>query len=183
MQSASVCQETRLPAAVKQAAPILRAHASQHALIALAAWITGRRQVLLENRSFGRIAFDLGEFRRVVSVRPEHMVKGHHRRGPIVALQEGVMKKVITGATETAIAEPVQPPVVLLGQHQKRGRMLTSRVNSPVVPRSRGERGARECRDHVHRVQPDEEAYERSREVEQVLDRVHREARPRSRVV
>ena len=33
------------------------------------------------------------------------------------------MKKVITGATETAIAEPVQPPVALLGQHQKRARM------------------------------------------------------------
>lgn len=54
------------------------------------------------------------------------------------------------------------------------------RANSPVVPRSRRERGARERRHHVHRVQPDEEAHERAREVEQVLDGVHSEARPRA---
>ena len=60
----------------------------------------------LEDRSFGRVAFDLGELWRVVSVRPEHVVKGHHRRGAVVALQERVMKEVITGATESAITEP-----------------------------------------------------------------------------
>ncbi len=59
----------------------------------------------LEDRSLGRVAFDLGELRRVVSVRPEHVVKGHHRRGAVVALQERMMKEVITGATEAAIAE------------------------------------------------------------------------------
>jgi hypothetical protein len=32
----------------------------------------------------------------------------------------------------------------------------------------------------VHRVQPDEEAHERAREVEQVLDGVHSETRPRA---
>ena len=40
----------------------------------------------LEDRPFGRIAFDLGKLRRVISVRAEHVIKRHHRRGAVVAL-------------------------------------------------------------------------------------------------
>ena len=79
--------------------------------------LAGRFSASLEDRSFGRIAFDLGEFRRVVSVRSKHVVEGHHRRGAIIALQKSVVQEVIAGATEAAVAKPGQ--VNLLGQRHR----------------------------------------------------------------
>ena len=87
------------------------------AAVPLPAALAGRFSASLEDRSFGRIAFDLGEFRRVVPVRSEHVVEGHHRRGAIIALQESVVKEVIAGATEAAVAKPGQ--VHFLGQCHK----------------------------------------------------------------
>ena len=91
-----------MPATLEQAATPLCNHPRRPVAPPLSA--------SLEDRPFGRIAFDLGELRRVISVRAEHVIKGHHRRGAVVALQESVVKEVIAGATEAAIAKPARPP-------------------------------------------------------------------------